>query len=586
VFAFIQAYSGQGGRGLSPHVGAGFALWARGAVACAVPGAGADADADAVAEAVADDDSGAIVGSGAATEGGAGASWDGEAVTDAEGGSLREQLARGSDVMRGTKQSAVRTIRGTIATRRCGMVWLQPDGTSLDEGRGQDLMTDRTFVELIAAKRDGQRLSPGEIERLVGGLASGDLAEYQMSAWLMAVFFRGLDDGETVALTEAMLRSGRTLDLSRVPGIKVDKHSTGGVGDKVSIALAPLVAACGVPVPMVSGRGLGHTGGTLDKLEAIPGFRIDLTAAELERNLMDIGCCMIGQTAEIAPADKRIYALRDVTATVESIPLIVASILSKKLAEGIDALVLDVKVGRGAFMREERDARTLAETLVRVGSGAGKRVVALLTDMESPLGVAVGNAVEAREALDVLAGGGPADVVECTLRLGAEMLVLGGGASSEKGARAKLAQAIGSGEAARTAERMIQAQGGDPRVVADRARIPVAPEEVVVDARTEGFVVGVDALEVGLAAVAMGAGRTRADQSVDHGVGILVDAKPGTRVSRGQSLARLLVRHRGVEAIAQRVRAAFTIDDTAPRSRPLVLGRISGANSTETLSCE
>src|SRR5580704_582880 len=281
---------------------------------------------------------------------------------------------------------------------------------------------------------------------------TGDLADYQMAAWLMAVFFRGLDDAETIALTDAMLRSGRVLDLSSVAGIKIDKHSTGGVGDKVSIALAPLVAACGVPVPMVSGRGLGHTGGTLDKLEAIPGFRTGLSADEFVRIVREVGCCMIGQTAEIAPADKRIYALRDVTATVECIPLIVASILSKKLAEGIDALVLDVKVGRGAFMKDLPRARALAEALVRVGTRAGKQVVALLTRMESPLGAAVGNAIETREALDVLAGGGPADLVECTMRLGAEMLVLGGRATSEAEARARLAAAIASGEAARTAE--------------------------------------------------------------------------------------------------------------------------------------
>jgi len=330
-------------------------------------------------------------------------------------------------------------------------------------------MQARTLVELIAAKRDGAKLESAEIQHLVRALMSGELADYQMAAWLMAVFFRGLDDEETVALTEAMLGSGRVLDLSGVPGVKVDKHSTGGVGDKVSIALAPLVAACSVPVPMVSGRGLGHTGGTLDKLEAISGFRTDLSAAE------------------IAPADKRIYALRDVTATVECIPLIVASILSKKLAEGIDALVLDVKVGRGAFMKDLHAGRALADALVRVGTLAGKRVVALLTDMDAPLGVAVGNAIETREALDVLAGGGPADLVECTLRLGAEMLRLAGVASSEAQAMGSLTGAIASGKAARTAERMIEAQGGDPRVVADRTRLSVAAEEIVIASAREGY---------------------------------------------------------------------------------------------------
>jgi pyrimidine-nucleoside phosphorylase len=436
-------------------------------------------------------------------------------------------------------------------------------------------MHARTLVELIAAKRDGARLGPPDIERLVSALMTGELADYQMAAWLMAVFFRGLDDEETVALTMAMLRSGRVLDLSTVAGVKVDKHSTGGVGDKVSIALAPLVAACGVPVPMVSGRGLGHTGGTLDKLEAIPGFRTDLSAADFVRVLRDVGCCMIGQTAEIAPADKRMYALRDVTATVECIPLIVASILSKKLAEGIDALVLDVKVGRGAFMKDEQAARRLAGALVRVGTLSGKRVVALLTRMDAPLGVAVGNAVEPREALDVLVGGGPPDVVECTLRLGAEMLRLAGVAEDDETALASLRRAVSSGQAARKAERMIEAQGGDPQVVSDRARLYVASEEIVVESPRDGYVAEVDALTIGLAAVAMGAGRTRADQAVDHAVGVFIEKKPGAHVARGEAIARLRVRDASSSRpIAERVRAAFVIADGPPAIRPLVLDRI------------
>jgi pyrimidine-nucleoside phosphorylase len=292
----------------------------------------------------------------------------------------------------------------------------------------------------------------------------------------------------------------------------------------------------------------------------------------------DVGCCMIGQTAEIAPADKRMYALRDVTATVECIPLIVASILSKKLAEGIDGLVLDVKVGRGAFMKTEKDARALAEALVRVGTRAGKKVVALLTDMEAPLGVAVGNAVETREAFDVLLGEGPADVVECTMRLAAEMLVMGGVARASDDARVRLAAAIGTGSAVQTAERMIRAQGGDHRVVADRSRLEVAREEVVIESPGEGFVERVDALAIGLAAVAMGAGRTRADQKVDPAVGIYVEAKPGAKVGRGQPLARLRVRSKGdAEAIVARVAGAFTLGEAPPAPRPLVLGRIAPA---------
>jgi pyrimidine-nucleoside phosphorylase len=444
----------------------------------------------------------------------------------------------------------------------------------------------RTLVELIAAKRDGDRHTPAEIARLVSAFSAGELADYQMAAWLMAVYFRGLDDGETVALTDAMLASGRVLDLSRVPGFKVDKHSTGGVGDKVSIALAPLVASCGVPVPMVSGRGLGHTGGTLDKLEAIPGFRTQLPAEDFARIVEEVGCCMIGQTAEIAPADKRMYALRDVTATVECIPLIVSSILSKKLAEGIDGLVLDVKVGRGAFMKDAKSARALAEALVRVGMRAGKRVTALLTAMDTPLGDAVGNAVETREALDVLAGGGPADLVECTMTLAAEMLVLGGRARGEREARGLLEEAVRSGTAARTAERMIEAQGGDPRVVADRTRLEVAPVEVVVGAPRSGFVTRADALGIGLASVAMGAGRARADQLVDHAVGIFVLAKPGARVERGEPLARLQVRRESDanNGIRERVAAAFTVGDAAPEQQVMVLDRIAPvvvpANST------
>jgi pyrimidine-nucleoside phosphorylase len=431
-----------------------------------------------------------------------------------------------------------------------------------------------SLVELIAKKRDGGAHEDGEIERLVGAFVSGELADYQMSAWLMAAYLRGMSTSEAVALTFAMLHSGKTIDLSSVPGFKVDKHSTGGVGDKVSICLAPLVAACGVRVPMVSGRGLGHTGGTLDKLEAIPGFRTDLSIPDFVRVVGDVGTCMIGQTGEIAPADKRMYALRDVTATVESIPLIVASILSKKLAEGIDGLVLDVKVGRGAFMKDIARARELAEALVRVGTDAGKRVSALLTDMDAPLGKAVGNASEAREAILVLHGQGPEDLVECTLALGAEMLVVAGRAATVESARTELARAIASGDALRVMERMVSAQGGDPRVVGDPTVLEVAPG-VPVLAAEDGFIDRVDAREIGLAAVALGAGRTRADQRVDPAVGISVEAKPGARVARGEPLALLHVRRPGdSDAVRDRVARAFRISPGAPSARPLLLGRV------------
>ena len=435
----------------------------------------------------------------------------------------------------------------------------------------------RTLVELLSAKRDGATLTTSEIGRLVTSYMDGSLADYQMAAFLMATYFRGLDDTETVALTEAMLHSGRVLDLSSVRGFKVDKHSTGGVGDKVSICLAPLVAACGVPVPMVSGRGLGHTGGTLDKLEAIPGFRTDLSADDFARIVGDVGTCMIGQTKEIAPADKRIYGLRDVTATVECIPLIVASILSKKLAEGIDGLVLDVKVGRGAFMKDEARARELASALVRVGTRAGKKVTALLTDMDTPLGVAVGNANETREALEVLHGRGPSDLVECTMVLAAEMLVMGGKAKTADEARIMLDRAITQGDAVRTMERMVLAQGGDARVVGEPQRLEVAPVTVAITSKSEGTVTAVDALAIGLASVAMGAGRTRADQAIDPMVGISIDVKPGGRVRANDVLARLHVRDEAAgQAIAERVRGAFTVspEGDARRAPPLVRGRV------------
>jgi pyrimidine-nucleoside phosphorylase len=434
----------------------------------------------------------------------------------------------------------------------------------------------RTVVELIAAKRDGEILTRDEIAGLLRAFGDGEVADYQMAAFLMAVFFRGLDDAETVALTEAMLHSGDVLDLSGVPAIKVDKHSTGGVGDKVSICLAPMVAACGVPVPMVSGRGLGHTGGTLDKLEAIPGFRTDLPVKDFARIVRDVGACMIGQTKEIAPADKRIYALRDVTATVESIPLIVASILSKKLAEGIDGLVLDVKVGKGAFMKTEERARALADKLVRVGTRAGKKVVAVLTRMDAPLGRAVGNANETREALEVLHGRGPADLVECTLVLGAEMLVLGGKAREVAEGRAMLERAITNGDAIRVMEKMVAAQGGDATVVAAPQKLALVPDVALVRAPRSGFVEAIDALAVGLTGVAMGAGRTRADQAVDPAVGIMLEKKPGDRVSSGDVVATLHVRDgANADAYAERIASAYHYADDDPPPGPLVVARLT-----------
>lgn len=431
-------------------------------------------------------------------------------------------------------------------------------------------------VELIIKKREGGAHPADELRGLVDAFVKGEVADYQMSAWLMAAFLRGLDDAETVALTEAMLHSGDVLRLPSVKRGKVDKHSTGGVGDKISICLAPLVAACGVAVPMISGRGLGHTGGTLDKLEAIPGFSVDVDAKRFERIVREVGACMIGQTARLAPADKRIYALRDVTGTVESIPLIVASILSKKLAEGIDGLVLDVKVGRGAFMKDLHSARELARALVRVGTRAGKKVVALLTDMSVPIGTTIGNALETREAIEVLMGKGPADTRELTLRLGMEMLLLGGAAKKAPEARRQLERAIADGSGLRVLGRMVKAQGGDVRAVEDPSRLPTARHRVEVPAASSGFVTATDALELGLTAVALGAGRTRADQKVDPAVGIELHAKPGDRVTKGQPLALLhLSSKKNAAELVARAAAAFTLGRQAPRPRPLVLERIA-----------
>ena len=433
-------------------------------------------------------------------------------------------------------------------------------------------MNPATF---IAKKRDGHELTGREIEEFLAGFLEGTVTDYQMTAFLMATFIRGLSDTETTALTQGMLHSGQVIDLSDVKGLKVDKHSTGGVGDKISICLAPLVAAAGVPVPMVSGRGLGHTGGTLDKLEAIPGFRVDLTVEEFRATVKSVGTSMIGQTKEIAPADKRIYALRDVTGTVESIPLIVASILSKKLAEGIDALVLDVKVGSGAFMKDETQARALAEALVRVGTQAGKTVVALLTDMSTPLGETIGNALETREAFEVLHGRGPDDIVALTLALGAEMIVLGGKAKTTGEAERLLKKTISSGAAAETMRKLIAAQHGDPRVVDEPDRLPTAAVIHDVTADRAGWVTSVDPLELGLSAITLGAGRTRAEQSIAPEVGIVLTARRGVKVKKGVVLARVHAKTKAAaKAVEARVRGSFTIADTVFPAPPLIIGRI------------
>lgn len=433
-------------------------------------------------------------------------------------------------------------------------------------------------VELIARKRDGGTHSAEEIHSLVEQLGDGRMADYQMSAWLMAAFLRGLDAGETVALTRAMLESGKILRLPSVTRPKVDKHSTGGVGDKISLCLGPLVAACGAAVPMIAGRGLGHTGGTLDKLEAIPGYDVHLSASRFEKVVREVGVAIIGQTAELAPADRRIYALRDVTGTVACIPLIVASILSKKLAEGIDALVLDVKVGRGAFMADLPSGRELARALVSVGKSAGTPVRALLTDMDAPLGLTIGNALELREAIDVLRDGGPPDVRELTLALGEEMLIAVGLASRRPAARARLLEALRSGAAFEHFERMVHLQGGDTRFVTDPRRLPRASVLLEVTAPRAGHLVTVDARILGHLAVRLGAGRHRAEDPVDPAVGVELLARRGDRVEAGQPLALLHVRrgssraHR--ESWLREAASAFEVRARPAAATPLVLERV------------
>jgi len=392
---------------------------------------------------------------------------------------------------------------------------------------------------IIAKKRDGGALSLEEIGAFVRGATDGSWADYQLSALLMAIFIRGMTPEETALYTDAMMRSGVVADLTAVPGIKVDKHSTGGVGDKVSIPLAPMVVACGVPVPMISGRGLGHSGGTLDKLESIPGFRTDLSLADYCAQVARIGCALIGQTRDLAPSDKKLYALRDVTATVECIPLICGSILAKKLAEGIDALVLDVKFGRGAFMKTEEQARELAHALVQVGRAGGKKVRALLTAMDQPLGRTVGNALEVEESIACLRGEGPADLMEVTFALGAQMLLLGGKAGDVVEAEAKLQAVIADGSAVEKFREIVVAQGGDGRVVDEPDRLPQASQKVILPAPATGIIADVDAMQVALATLRLGAGRAKAEDRIDPGVGVSGLVKIGEPIEAGAALCTI-----------------------------------------------
>jgi pyrimidine-nucleoside phosphorylase/thymidine phosphorylase len=434
-------------------------------------------------------------------------------------------------------------------------------------------------VDIIRKKRDGHGLDEREIAWMVDGIRRGDVADYQWSALLMAIVWRGMNPDETAALTMAMMQSGSVVDLSAIPGPKIDKHSTGGVGDKTSLILAPIAAAAGVRVPMVSGRGLGHTGGTLDKLEAIPGFRVDLDLERYKAVLAECGLVLIGQTAEIAPADKRLYALRDATATVESIPLISASIMSKKLAEGIDGLVLDVKTGGGAFMERLDDARTLAQSMCAIGRTLGKRTRALITRMDQPLGRAVGNAVEVAECIECLRGSrvekGATDLLELSVELAAEMVVMAEQAGSLEAARTLCRRTLDDGSALARFRRLVAAQGGDPRVVDDPGRLPQPRRRIDIPAPHAGFVQALAARPIGEATMLLGAGRARVESTIDPAVGVLLHRKTGDPVTAGEPLCTVLVNDEtNLEPALARIGGAYVIGDRPVAVPELVIERL------------
>jgi pyrimidine-nucleoside phosphorylase len=429
---------------------------------------------------------------------------------------------------------------------------------------------------LIEKKRDGGRLDAGEWRALVMAYAAGHVPDYQMSAFLMACFLKGLDHGETAALTEAMLNSGQKFDLASLNKPRLDKHSIGGVGDKVSLILAPLVSLFGIAVPMVSGRGLGHTGGTLDKLESIPGFRTDLTLAEAKEQLEKLGCALLGQTSEIAPADRKMYALRDATATVASIPLIASSIMSKKLAEDLTGLVIDIKRGSGAFLTELDEVMALAKEMISIGDSHGCPVVALFTAMDRPLGRACGNALEVEEAIATLRGEGPPDLVEVTIALSAEMLVLAGVASDAAAARADLHEALATGRAAEQFRRIVEWQHGDPKVLDDPALLPQAAECELYTAPRAGLVQRVEPRAIGRGVTALGGGRTTMADVIDPAVGFVITAKPGDWVEANEPLASIYARDRaGIDRGRATLRSAILIADEAEPPLPLISHRVT-----------
>jgi pyrimidine-nucleoside phosphorylase len=436
-------------------------------------------------------------------------------------------------------------------------------------------------IDVITKKRDGHELSAAEIESFIAAYTTGGIPDYQASAWLMAVVLRGMTRAETAALTNAMLDSGEVLDLSELSAAKVDKHSTGGVGDKTSLVLAPLAASGVLIVPMISGRGLGHTGGTLDKLESIRGFNVNLSIAEFRRVLNSCGCAMIGQTAEIAPADRKLYALRDVTGTVESPYLICASIMSKKLAEGIDALVLDVKTGSGAFMKKEEDAIFLAELMVETGELVGKNIVALITDMNQPLGTRIGNSLEVIEALDVLRGSGPEDLRQLCLELAGWMFYLGGIESTTELGKLKAERLIRSGAALETFRTMLKLQGGDEHVIDDASLLPRSKHAMQIPSPKTGFISEIDCQAIGAASVILGGGRAKKEDSVDPSVGIILHRKLGDAVSAGEPLCTI---HYNSETQADEAAAllqkSFRIAEAAPTDKKPLVHRVIGGDIT------
>ena len=427
-------------------------------------------------------------------------------------------------------------------------------------------------VDLIQRKRDGEELALEEIDFLVDGYNTGEIPDYQMSAFLMAVYFSGMSDREVTRLTDCILRSGETVDLASVPGVKVDKHSTGGVGDKTSLIVAPLAAAAGVVVPMMSGRALGHTGGTLDKLESIPGFRTNFTADDFRKQLAELGLCFIGQSEQLAPADGKLYALRDVTGTVESIPLIASSIMSKKLAEGVDALVLDVKVGNGAFLKKQVDARRLAQMMVSIGRPKDKKVQALITDMSQPLGYAVGNALEVMEASQTLQNAGPTDLTRLSIELAARMIHLGKKSASLEEARRIAEQRLVDGSGYQKFKQVVAAQGGNPQALDKFELLPNATGMREITSPRGGYVSLIDAEDIGQASNMIGAGRDKKEDVIDPAVGIILEVKVGEKVDAGSVLCRIYyTREDRVEEAAEMVEDAFRISAQKPDERELIL---------------